>query len=395
MSDHDLADLADRFLDGDLDAATWAQARATHGAQLEAALIRAQAQRAAIAGFARPPLPAALRARLLAAAPRNTTVSGGGPNSRPSIAPTAARGSRWWRAALPAALAAVLLVILLLPGQAPTPGGDAGPTVAKQEPAKPDLQRQREAPSPADKDEPGAKPAANEATGQELAAAAPAATATAAPAQFGMADEAQAMSDAKAGAQADRLPSPEPATDGGMATANNLEKRLKDDHRPAPAMAPPAPAAAIGRAEPASLVVAALWHTPQHDRLDEADAQRRSVAEHEEKTTVPSEAGPAAGEALALREPDAADTAAAERVLRITLRNQGREPLRLAAGSIRLVGLTSSGGTLWRTELRRDRETLIPPGEVVTWDEAVPVIPPGVARLRIDAHGIRSPELPP
>ena len=84
-----------------------------------------------------------------------------------------------------------------------------------------------------------------------------------------------------------------------------------------------------------------------------------------------------------------------ERTLRITLVNQGSEPAHLAPGSIHLAAISSGGRTVWTTVIHNVGEIVIPPGGNVAWNEAVPVIPPGATRLRVEAMGARSADLVP
>lgn len=373
----DLAELADRFLDGDVDRATWDQARASHGTALDAALATAKSRRAAIADLPRAPLPPALRDRLLAAAPRSAPPIPG-PTPRQSMIPPSPRRGRWWRVGMPAALAAALVVVLLIPGQQPTAptSGDA-PVVAKRDIAErqADAANKQRAEAPAPMMAPAESVLAQRA--DNLGAdTAHEQTSDFAPAQSkdGAKEEVHVagLSKAAAAIEADDANAGAGAAAPASA-APTLAAEAESKGKPAVALAPAAPVAPA-RAEGPALLVAADWHVP--DKADDARGKRANDA-----------AQPTADLAEA--------TASDERVLRITLRNQGTERLVLRAGSIRLTGLASTGAVLWRTPLRGGRELTIMPGETATWDEPVPVIPPGAARLRVDMPGGRSGELAP
>lgn len=308
MNASDLA-LADDFLDGEMDNATWDLLRAERGPALDAALHQAKALRAALTGLERPALPAALHHRLLST-PRPAVVL------RP----------RLWRITIPIALAAALVLAVLLPRQTAQTVTDApAPVVARRQVAP--------APLPScvfDSDASSEPP----------------------PASAGKAAHGPAESEADAVA-----PSAPAVT---------------------PPAAPPAARASQGmaklRSSAATPQVIAVWHTP----VDAGPAALEGGAAPTIQTAV--------GENLA-------DTT--ERVLRISVHNPTSEPMRLAPGTISLIGLSGSGGALWRIPLRAGVETVIPAGEVLTWDQAVPVIPPGAVRLRVDVRTLRSDELIP
>lgn len=140
--------------------------------------------------------------------------------------------------------------------------------------------------------------------------------------------------------------------------------------------------------------IAVRWHTPN-------DLRERDAAPAEDKANangVRRDVGGSTEPAQPLAPGQAAMAAAApqvdgQRLLRITLRNTGSEPLYLSSGSVQLIGIASSGRTLWKTPVQRD--LTIAGGESVTWDESVPVIPPGVAHLRIEAQGAKSADILP
>jgi hypothetical protein len=160
----------------------------------------------------------------------------------------------------------------------------------------------------------------------------------------------------------------------------------------APPLAAPAPMsarAASGAPKPGNdvqaLQITAVWHQAEPRAKAKTDDGKEALREAEQPTLGAPGEGPGG----------AATMAADERVLRITLSNPGSEPLTLLPGSVRLVGVSRGGSTLWRTPLQAQRSTVVPAGGVATWDEPVPVIPPGAAHLRVEARGARSPELEP
>lgn len=92
---HDLDRYADDRLDGEIDDATWQTLTAEHGNALAIALQQATTRRAAVAELPQPPLPVALRAKLLP----------------PTAAPAPLRFP--WRAAIATTIAAGLLIAVL------------------------------------------------------------------------------------------------------------------------------------------------------------------------------------------------------------------------------------------------------------------------------------------
>jgi hypothetical protein len=155
------------------------------------------------------------------------------------------------------------------------------------------------------------------------------------------------------------------------------------------APAPAAVRAASGAPKPGSdvqsLQITAVWHQAEPRAKAKADEDKEALHQAEQ----PALGAP--GEGLG----GAATVAADERVLRITVSNPGGEPVTLLPGSVRLVGISRGGSTLWRTPLQAQRSTVVPAGGATTWDEPVPVIPPGAAHLRVEARSARSPELEP
>lgn len=111
----DLDRYADERLNGEIDDATWQALATEHGNALAIALQQATIRRAAIAELGQPPLPAALRAKLL---PR-------------SAAPAPVRFP--WRAVMVTAIAAGLL-IAVLPRFHTADTERPPPTVAREEP---------------------------------------------------------------------------------------------------------------------------------------------------------------------------------------------------------------------------------------------------------------------
>jgi hypothetical protein len=125
------AEWAEQRIDGELDEGAWAACVAAEPEACAVALRAAQARRAAVAAFARPPLPAALREKLLAIPQRGAAGSAATradlpradaagtaaaraeatqpaipfPSARPSQTPTPSPRGSWWRPAVAALLA--------------------------------------------------------------------------------------------------------------------------------------------------------------------------------------------------------------------------------------------------------------------------------------------------
>ena len=395
MNDIDLAALADQFLDDELDPAAWEQARATHGPALDAALTRMRTVRSELRGFSRPELPTDLRQRLLAEIP----------HAKVAPAPLAfPRSARWWRIALPTALAAMLLVVVILARQ-PTHSSTIAPAVARQE-SKADSESesiQRKELRGADKKQEMLEKAA---IGSVETAKDGLKDSAAAPGMDLVADKEHSKNIAEVmvgSHQSAKEPdtASDRALDGGSAgdtAPANIAEAQQRASVAAPAAAKPAASAAMaakaGAPLAAPVIIAARWHTPTDTRERDGAPAENKVNTDERR----SDAGGSTEPAQPLAPGHAAMAEAApqvdgQRLLRITLRNSGSEPLHLLSGSVQLIGIASSGRTLWKTPVQRD--LTIAAGESVTWDESVPVIPPGVAHLRIEAQGAKSADILP
>lgn len=377
MSPAELAELADSFLDGELDAAAWEVARTTHGPALDRALTRAQAVRTALAGLDRPPLPTALRDRVLAAAPR-TVIGRNGPNPAPSSTPPPPRRGRWWRVAIPITAFALIMAALFVQRDAASPAPTPAPTVAKLETR---VQRRD------DREELVGEPLAKKDANATPAAAEQAASVLRLKDEH-LEPEEKATLDR--GLSRNAAPNREIAAFGGAEAGKGQDALdAMPAAAPKPGALPAAPAAVTAAPKPmdsdlhggnvSGLLLAAVWHV--------ADAE--GVRQQRDKSQATAEAlAPDAGAPAEANVP-------AERILRISLQNPTAEPVRLVAGSIRLVMLNAGGHGLWRTPLRGDRETVVPPGQTLTWDEPMPVIPPGAVHLRVETQGLRSADLTP
>jgi len=376
MNDIDLAALADQFLDGELEQAAWDQARVTHGPALDVALARARDIRSALRDFSHPELPAALRQRLLVAAPLTTAPA-------PLAFP---HSTRWWRVALSAAIAALLLVVVLVARQ-PATTATLTPTVARQE-TKADtdfdsVQRKNLRGADAKKEQ------LEKVSVDSIVEAEEKLKETAAKQGFASATDEERRAGIAPGQNASAaLAANDSVMEGGLADKDGKP----DVARAAPAVAAPA---ALAAKAAAPVTIAARWCTAEDLRMRDA-APTEQLAQDE---SVRRDAG---GEPPAPAKPLAPMRAAAPaaalhtdepRRLRITLRNPGSEPLRLTPGSVLLVGIASSGRLLWKTPVQR--ELTIPAGESTTWDEPVSVIPPGVAQLRVEVQGVRSADILP
>ena len=365
----DPAELADAFLDDDLPAGEWDTARAADPVGCDRALAGARAQRAAIAGLARPALPDVLRQRILAA---TSAV----PMTVRSAAP--APGRPWWHYALPAALAAGLMLAVWLPTRSEATRDPLPTTVARHQQAV-------TAPAEEVKREIGAnqtseptvtaahapRPAAGD-TDQSLRAEATAGQ--------GAADAKQ--DDGPAAATAATQPPPVAQTNAVAPTAPSpiaLHLAWRRAVRRDAADATDTPAVATETTDRAATVAKPAPVAPAAARAPVVDAKAAST------TFTAESAAPA--EALADEE--------VGRDLLITLRNETVGDLRVAAGGIRLVCVAADGRAVWRRTLRGESATVVPAGRSLSWTQPITVLPPGIARLRLEVDGQRSIEIEP
>ena len=120
--------------------------------------------------------------------------------------------------------------------------------------------------------------------------------------------------------------------------------------------------------------------------------QAAPVANPASTTTVEAQA---AGTAPAAQASALAEADTGERELLITLRNQTVSDLRIAPGGIRLVGVGRDGRAVWRRTLRPESDTIVPAERSLSWVQPMAVLPPGIARLRLEVDGQRSTEIMP
>lgn len=388
------ADLAEQYLDGDLDAAAWAAARATHGEALDQAVAAARARRAALAALPRPALPAALRDQLTALRPPSPPASVGGPNPRPTSSAPSPRRTRWWRAAVPTMLALLVLIILLRP--------ESRPMLESSAPQQPVVKQTADR---IGETHGGFQTAATGAAPAAASAPAPAVAPMAAPVVASA--PAEAKDEAFAFAASPLADAAKPAAELDGALLGSAPTVAVEEGAAAKTSAmPEAEATAMvgslaanaqpltttaGLAAPEPLLIAANW-APVAQRTERKEATTRQLDD--------AGAGQDSDQTMSKRARTApaappGNTPAPPRALRITLSNGTTTELRLPAGSVRLVGLSETGRTLWSSPIHRQSEVVVAPGASAVWDEPVAVIPPGVVRLRIEAQGARSPELAP
>jgi len=370
----DPVDLAEAFLDGELGAAEWESARAADRERCAGALAAARARRAALAGLARPPLPAAVRQRILAA-------------TSAALAPTQTMtaGRPWWRYALPMALAAGLLLAVALPMRsAPRDEAQTAPAVARRDEVAGDgLSEGRTS-----------GPATAQATSERAAANA---VMSAPPSELAKRDskETEAALADQAGTE-------------GLAEISALAGVPASPASPAPATAL-IPGAATPAPSPIALQLA--WRSPMRSRaVDDAPRQPVEIAGETDRAqetagSMPATPGATTTEStLSFPVPPAvaSDAVSAgssdgdgDRELLVTLLNQTVGDLRVAPGGIRLIGVGGDGRAVWRTTLRSDSETVVPAGRSLSWVQPIAVLPPGVARLRLEVDGQRSTDIAP
>jgi hypothetical protein len=362
----DLDAQADAFLDGDLTTGEVQALTAADPTGWAGAVARARARRAALRGLARPGLPDALRERILAAAQPGRAGQPGAPAAETLVAPAPARRPMpWWAYAVPTALAATAALAVLMPHD--PPGGGPGarseaPALAKREVA------------------PGAERKITEVSS----------TAAAEPMRPAADATAQAAPRAFAPAPAEELAAAGAATDhevvAMLAERAGLER--------ASALAPAAPAAASVAPGPIGLQLA--WvPAPRPGTASARDAGIASTELDAVAAPAPAGAEKTRADQRLAKEAEAVEDADAGRDLLVTLRNETVSDLRIAPGGIRLVGVGRDGGAVWRTTLRAAVETMVPAGRSLSWIQPLAIIPPGVARLRLEVDGQQSTEIAP
>lgn len=333
----DLDQLADDRLDDLVDEAVWEAAVTAHGDALTAAMRRAEARRAAIAGLPRPDFDQALRDRLILSAPR----------PRRRAVPIA---QRWWLLAGAGLAAAVLVVVFRT--------GDTAASIPVEAPIL--------ATRATTTSEAGTPPAPMVATDPMLAR---------------QSARGATVHEGLAKASAPRLDD---------LTELRQTETARSSHAPGFAAPTAVPMEAPG---PHELVLA--WAGPERReraRLGAANT-RELQAEADAAPAAPAQAAGNADLADA-HAPEAEGGAASSQRLRLTLHNRTVTPWAVAAEDIRIEALDGDGTVVWRGRVLAEGEVVVAAGATATLFIDDPAWPAQTRSLRAAIVEVRSRALP-